>query len=341
MQDSLSDIISGQNDIHGLKAISINLNNACNMACRYCFLGEKGRGETPILDDILDFVMEQRVREVYFFAAEPFVSKSILIQALEKLQPYPTLTSVTTNLTLLDFDIIECLKCTETSLLVSYDGLAHDQYRISQNGSRTSQIVRRNMEKLVDNKIPFGIACTLVPENLPVLYETYLDCAAAQPAFVAFNRQHHVKVSVRKIRKQYYNFIARYVEEHTVPEIFTDRSLEIVGSRKRVNRLRWTCGACQGSIGIDLDGSIYPCHRGAPLDRIGTIYEGIEREKFLKYNKARWGKCNQCVVYPCGTCYVDFLSDDYKNACDFEHARFNAMRDYLMRHDNGSNLRNR
>ncbi len=144
--------------------ISLILDHACNLRCRYCFGGRKfGR---PMPDDVveraLDLLFEgaraEDERLLTFFGGEPLLHpdriRRLTLRAQQRADELGVRLRLVlvTNATLLDEAVVDFLAANRFQVAVSVDGgpKAHDASRVFRNGRPSHAAVTRGIRLLLD-----------------------------------------------------------------------------------------------------------------------------------------------------------------------------------------------
>ena len=160
---------------------------ACNLACPYCFEGKDKNPKKMSLsyvDAVLRFMKNQieeceaytPIQEIMisFFGGEPLICKEALTYFSNEASLYAKsknidiIYDITTNLTLLDDDIIALIGEHGMEVQVTIDGTQeqHDSRRIYKNGCGTYEIIIANLQKLVNAGLKENITVRInIDEN--------------------------------------------------------------------------------------------------------------------------------------------------------------------------------
>ena len=144
---------------------------ACNLACPYCLQGGNKnikKIDKKGIDAILSFIRQKSTHPkdqtwpekmfITLYGGEPMIAKHELEMFCEGVSTIASETNLpvefdmTTNLTLLDEDMINLIRTYKIHIQASIDGTKelHDKRRIKANGSGTYDIILYNLQKLVD-----------------------------------------------------------------------------------------------------------------------------------------------------------------------------------------------
>lgn len=157
-----------------VKSLAINFipSYNCNLACPYCMQGQN-KVNTRItfedIDKIFSFVSNTIENShltgiavtkifVHLYGGEPMLQKSALIYFCDGLKNIAEkysceiVYSMTSNMTILDDDIVALMKKYHINVQVSIDGTKeqHDKRRMFPNGSGTYEIILKNLKKLAE-----------------------------------------------------------------------------------------------------------------------------------------------------------------------------------------------
>ncbi len=257
--------------------------------------------------------------KIHFFGTEPMLSFPVIVAMIswfnENMDKKFKI-GMTTNGSLITKEKADYLKENKFGVLLSCDGIAeaHDLHRVSLSGASTHEAVINGWDQLLSSGIVPAIAATVTPDTVKFIRESAAFLLRRSQQFVHFNfdTTHSVKWSTWELNRHWLELANWYNEEGYKLGVL--RNLEQVKTAYERSRhkstTRVTCGACQQSIGIDVDGTINPCHR-TNLDPVGSIDLKTEkiswnRDNFLKFRNYDFNECHSCPAYPCSTCYANF-----------------------------------
>jgi uncharacterized protein len=312
-----------------LKELTTWVTSECDLRCKYCFvykLNENqphGKMTTQTADQLIKFASEnlEPNGSIWFFGAEPFCNFDIMRYIVEKSQEagHTWKFGATTNATLLTEEIVQWLKKYKFGFNCSIDGLSatHNTNRVYPDGSGSwddawhglglirkyinpTPQVRWTVTPSTVRGLADGIK-TLVEEYkltslaVDMVYET--EWTAADLAILRYELE---------VFRDYY---AKWMQEGIpVFSMFIRDANSAITQQER----RWCsrCGLGQGAVGVDWDGTIYPCHRfiDSHKIKIGDIYNGFNatRPDWIGH----WQKAAPYCEIP-SKC----LSCNYKKAC--------------------------
>lgn len=167
----------------------VKLSKYCNLRCSYCYefgdLHKKERMDLGQIQkmflNILAHALEYNVEFVEFVwhGGEPFLFKPAFFREIGRSQRsiFGTKVTVTntvqTNLTVLSGDMLSFLA--ERSFFDGI-GVSFDPYRsqrVDTRGKLRTETVTRNMQTLIDQRIPFGVITVIARDNLEVVSDTF------------------------------------------------------------------------------------------------------------------------------------------------------------------------
>jgi uncharacterized protein len=250
---------------------------------------------------------------LWFFGGEPLLNMEGIQAVTEKL-PYARY-GVTSNLTLLDEAKANWLRQHHFSILCSVDGAeaTHDLHRKYPNGKGSwSQAYKGLLNaRLVQPNAT--IRCTYTPETVSALYEsckTFLKYGfthvALEPVYETdWNAESLMVLQQQIIEVAQLTYELSKSGHHLQVKPLTDiKRLLWQGRAEHTKR----CGLAKGNIGMDIDGTLYPCHRYVSSHhanlQLGNVFTGIDEQKRMHY-------------YNQATCFVPRNEDtpDYCGDC--------------------------
>jgi len=274
-----------------INGLCLMMSGDCNLRCDYCFAvdanstGRKGHMPKEVAHKAVDFLLANarasKELSVSFFGGEPLLNfpvvESTVIYALEKAKTNNKRIrfNITTNVTLLNKTVRDFLaKHPEITLILSIDGGAeiHNRYRCFADGRRSFAVVRRNILSLLgDNRIDpnslsvrgtfTGISHDLVTATSEILALGLKDISI-EPAIVRAGELEISEKQLEAIKKDYDQLALFYLDNIKNGKPFRLFHFEI--ARQNVafpKRMYKPCSAGTSYLAVDIDGTIYPCHR--------------------------------------------------------------------------------
>lgn len=163
--------------------VGLVLTHACNLACTYCYTGEKKRvrmsREMAMRALDVAFSPKRTALQLTFFGGEPLLEAELLLEvaaeARRRAAPATKLLlQTTTNGTLLDRDLLARLDALGVHLTLSLDGeqASHDRGRPLAGGGSSFEQVRGALALLLERNKPFDVIAVVDPCNVHALAES-------------------------------------------------------------------------------------------------------------------------------------------------------------------------
>ena len=329
-----------------LNTMVLNVTNKCNLACTYCYeygedkIVDTKYGKQPkfmsedTAEESVEFLLReskhQEVAHLTFFGGETLLNFPVLKKTLAYARRRAAEEgkriefSLTTNGTLLQPDIIEWLAENQVGVTISIDGPkeVQDGLRVFHNGKGTYDVVLPKIKELlkVHRTRPIGARVTLTQKNMDVLrifrhlteevgfWEVGLAPVTSQDErdySITPEGKDHMLRQFEELAAEWLDCALR--DEHHGFSNVKDTVEEI---HKGVSKA-YGCGAGLGLMGVATDGDVALCHRfaGSPEHTIGSVSEGVDREKQNKFlvdhHIASKTDCHTCWARPIcsGGCY--------------------------------------
>ena len=294
-------------DARILRSIFLNISNACNLSCEYCFAGQGNYGRKNQLmsaavakNIVSDLSCYDRIGIITFFGGEPLLNYDILRLLVESLFEKTTRFALITNGSVLDDKMLSLLEQYKFSITVSFDG--PKQIHDAQRGlfERTAN----NIAKLMGaSNIRLKLACQLTERHFKAGYD--------RKTFQCYFDDHFPKIPVIfsevaaiNLPNDYNYYCVNANREDQIDQTF--RALagdsEAVPSKSVTSILAkllfksgsdYFCEKCDANdtLSFDVDGSTSPCH--VFFGR--KIEDGTEANPFL---------LTKTLVEPCAECWA-------------------------------------
>lgn len=309
-----------------LNGVCLNLTNACNMQCKYCFTHPDSK--------VMDFATAQSAimwikahqgkamnTHVNFFGGEPMLHYEDLIKPLitwaEKVGITGITFGMTTNGTLFNEERIDWLHEHGVALLLSIDGGPETQNltRPLKNGEDSFMAVAENIPHLLEKFPDLTFRSTFNKESAGKIFENYLW--AEKLGFSSFYTMPNefeewtddkITEMATQLRRLYWHMYEGITAQTRVPifNYFFKEMFDMFGFDEVNADHPWLrCGLGTVSIGIGVNGELFGCqeHNSYDLDTpfyLGNIFkDGIERER------------HERLLHM----YLDTLPKDYGHAC--------------------------
>ena len=314
-----------------LMNITVWNTSRCNFSCKYCFvyrlnkiIGENMTKETA--DALIHFAQHNLAQNgsIWFFGGEPFVDWESMKYIVEKAHANRVINrfGATTNMYLVNENVIDWLKKYNFSLLASIDGTdkIHNKYRVLRDGSGTWDICWKNLQLVMKKtghvpQIRWTIQTTdpEVLEETPEAFKWFLKQGFNNIA-MDFVYEVEIDEDLLKLIKQLMEKLSQildtcYSQEKWVFSMMVRDAFHAITNKVRTS-WRNRCGLAQGDIGVAPNGKIYPCHRfvASTQYQVGDVFTGFNPTR-LRLNE-EWQKMPPYSQEPelCLKC-------SFKNAC--------------------------
>lgn len=310
----------------------MNVAEECNLACRYCIVGQGhfgGRGGLMSREVALrgvDFLIaasgDSPRCNIVFFGGEPLLNLEVIRetiaygQAAASQQNKQITYGVASNGTLLDEECIAFFKHNGMEVGISLDGPpeVHDRVRRFPDGSGSYQAVTR---------------------HVPLLLADYADKVSVQATITQYHTKavrilnhliglgfRDIHISYRggqgedgfqsaearpRLKAAYTRLAHRFLDRATQGDLtaghpFLSCLIYFCSDQPR----RAFCDAGRRMLGLSADGGLYPCSVFAQLPqyRLGDVWAGLEKtrlEQLIETDVDRKAACKHCWArYICG-----------------------------------------
>jgi len=290
-------------DVAGTPRLTLNLTHACNMACTYCYAGEKTASamsaETgrAAIDLALAALAPRRASslEIAFFGGEPLMAWVRLVDLAEYARAaaervrIPLTFQVTTNGTLLTPGRLEALKRLGFHIALSLDGVpeAHDATRPMASGKPSGSTVWEALDLALERFPGLTVISVLDPANVAFLGESIEAFTSRGVRRLALNPNWNARwpeAALVSWRAGYERAAVRYLEAYRAAQafelnVFDDKIvLHLIGPSRRLHG----CGFGQWDLAVAPSGRLYPCGRVVGEDRdasmvLGDVACGVTR----------------------------------------------------------------
>ena len=294
-------------------SIKLDISEACNLGCRYCYAEGGSFGHEPMMmskevaKKAIDMIFERSVRVgsdhvgIIFLGGEPLVNLEVMkfaidySQILGKEQGKDVGYSMTTNATLFSDEALELITEYRIGIKVSIDGEKdiHDYLRPYKDGGGTFDDVIANIRKLVAKRgYPPAVRAVITNKNLN------LNGIAEYLEEIGFNligfgyaegscfkkgtldlRPKDWKVLEEEERQVGLKVLEKLDSGETPKFNPYDRLLVKIHHRTKT---KMRCGYARGTITVAADGKIFPCPL-SPGKRdpyvIGDVWQGVDMKR--------------------------------------------------------------
>jgi uncharacterized protein len=335
-----------------LQTLSLNVAQACNMGCGYCYADEGRFGGAARLMSIEvgKAAVERLLAEsaagaeivVGFMGGEPFLNKPLL----HALVPYAedraaaagrrVRFSVTTNATLLDREDVRLLARHPFPVAVSLDGprATNDRVRPLNGGGSSHDRVLNTLRLFAAEGRPRHLSAraTVTPRSGPlvVTLEYLVGLGFDSVGFAAVLVSPDARIAFDKA--DFDGFLAEMIAAGEIAKraILERRRFPFANFETALQELErgshrpYPCGAGAAYLSVNAEGGMYACHRlvDDPRHALGTLAAGSDRarrvEHLVERHVDRQEPCRSCWArYLCGGgCYHE-VDRRGRIACDY------------------------
>nr|MBP7402860.1 radical SAM protein [Clostridia bacterium] len=253
---------------------TLHLTDACNMACRYCYVRQGSHAMTPgIARRAVDLAArDARSAGIVFFGGEPLLERGLIEETVaygESLQAAGTIRfhyKITTNGILLDEAFLRYSGEHRVFVALSHDGVreAHDANRVLRGGGGTFDALEETAKRLLRHRPYAPVMMTVSPgvvrhyaagvEYLYGLGFRYLICSMDYAG-------DWDGASLAELERQYRKLAAFYRRKTLAEEKFYLSPFELkIGSHiAGADYCADRCELGRKQISVAPDGRLYPC----------------------------------------------------------------------------------
>lgn len=306
--------------LKGTRSVLLNVGGGCNLACKYCFVNnKKEENKMPLkvgkkaIQRVAE--MKEENKRVVFHGSEPLMNYPLIKEivkygkSLDKDINY----SLQTNGTLLDKERIGFLSDNNVYIGVSLDGLKHhqDKTRPFKKGGGTYDEIIKNLENLKKEQKNISLISVVTSHNVKELDKIVELGKNLEAGYLSFNpvvsknnylvpTQKDLTENLIKTSETYFSDILHKKKTPTLdhPKRYLFMLLK---SKSTSSCLQCAAGPSNPLLGIDTDGTIYPCDYfwGKKNYSIGHINnmgfdEASKSPKNFRNNK-EFNKLEECV----------------------------------------------
>lgn len=336
----------------------------CNFRCKYCFESHSKRYMTEhTLKKSIEFIVNPEVSQkqvhIEFFGGEPLLTPNLVFQGVDyardlaKKYDMQVSCGIVSNMSLVTTDILDEMKKRGMGFLASYDG------KYSHNDTRhpnSEQLVADNIKLTLEKGVRCMVALQVVPGHLRELYVNFrsivdlgINVIALNPVVHGGDRRYN-DADWSEMDRQF-GIIGEFLVEERMsgkknPVTWSqmDRQVQAVQMQARnPDKVQnpendWSCGGCKGSLGIDPEGYVTPCHQMATgwgydewvLGHVSTTKTIKDLDSGLrdKFTATKFEDCSECAVLrcaPCRTINKSITGSEYERApqhCQFQRLLF-------------------
>ena len=322
-----------------INKIRLNISNACNMACRYCYIDPENSGhmswQTAKKALTLFFDLQKKYRkkesQIRFFGGEPLLNWDVMEKVFGYVNEIRDDIKVeyilNTNGTIITEQIAGVLASNNVNLSISLDGLSeiHDTFRPFKSGEGSFSKIDKNVDLLINFDCKIALSATIGDHN--------------------YNRLDNLIAYVAHKNSRFNCAISLYLQNMCME---SKQGLDTVPAVKKVTAVRNSilyalkkrvdvgfgmimfpfnalvdlkpggvyCNTAAGEeICIDPEGDIYPCGTlKIKLGNIETFNNIFQTAEYLDLIKRVTGSVSQCrgcdiEAFCAGGCVADAYQD--------------------------------
>lgn len=347
-----------------LQGITLQLTQNCNFRCRYCsfsgngYFDRKHNGAMMSKDvayKAIDFLKNNssdlRKIRIGFYGGEPLLNYNLLKETVayaKKVMPEKELMfCITTNLSILNDEIIRFLTENKFNIAVSLDGPQHyhDRYRrFAVDGSGTFSTVYNNLEKIFNYSSKFFSNYVTISsvvdcdDNVDELQEFFKQ-EFIRNARVNFSALDSSKTDFKKNPTE--DFLNSYKEN--IFKSLMNNYIQTEGTHIKTNDVLFSnsgdfeeleknlsmktsikqmhhSGPCipgHSKMLVDVYGNLFTCEKASSNSstmKIGNLYEGYDFDKarsLLNVGKLTQENCRKCwAIRFCSACAINIDNFD-------------------------------
>lgn len=305
--------------------ITLEVNQRCNLRCKYCYLGEKNEKKMSYdtgckaLD--IGFAETKKHRDhklsVSFIGGEPLLDFQLIKQLVEycdqknKSLNYEIVYSITTNATITSMEIADFLCEKDFMIKISIDGskTVNDINRVNVSGVGVYDQISKNISffKDIQERSNYLVQVTnVITGNNYFHYFDSLKYLTHDLGFKAIDTaidisydwsEEQIKIIEQNVQLSF----DYYVEAFFKGEGFEWSLFQVLADMEKKTVKFFACGAGIINSYVRTDGSVLPC--SGYLDKsveLGNTKDGIIKEKVDFYRQIESienEKCKNCEIY--------------------------------------------
>jgi uncharacterized protein len=308
--------------------LSLVLNHACNLRCRYCYTGRKFDRAMPLAlaKQAVDFGFVHSPGgqlTLGFFGGEPMLEVGLMAAiaryAQEEAQrrAMSVRFSLSTNGTLVDDARIRFLREFSVHLQVSVDGAAaaQDAARPFADGSGSFTTLDENLRRLLREGLVHQLVAVVTPATVPALGDSFQYLAALGVPEIYFAPDfsgHWSEAACARLETELHAVTDAYAELFRSGQLCRVDPLygKIVTHLIRGRQTPRRCGFAENDLAVSPRGKVYPCDRMVRDDEnpgfeLGDLSTGIDQARQRALQALRLAcdpECATCELAPrCAT----------------------------------------
>ena len=316
-----------------LQSLSLNLAQACNMGCSYCYADAGTFGGKPRMmsTEVAHAATDRLISEAApgadlllgFMGGEPFLHRALMRDVVPYARQRAEASgrtirfSVTTNATLLTEDDVEFLAEEDFQVAVSIDGPKelNDSQRPLKGGGSAHEKVVKALEKFdrIGRPRHLSARATVAPRRGPLrpildhLVGLGFDSVGFSPILVSPVPSSAFTASdFEEFRDEMIQCGIRAKEALLAREVYPFSNFETaLHEIHRGSHRPYPCGAGAAYLSVDADGGLFACHRLVSDERfaMGNVYSGSDVVRRAAHLRERHVHTQE----PCKSCWARYL----------------------------------
>ena len=346
-------------------ALTFNITNGCNLACKYCFANTNGKSAKAMTFDIAQKAIDNMLAQnneleeysIFYFGGEPLLKLELMKQISEYayqeivVKRNKKLTFlINTNATLINDKVLSLFKEYSFKVTVSIDGPKeiHDENRIYRTGEGSYEKVAEKIQLLKQNGIVTQLRPTFSPKlkNLTAVFDffekqelpygyafSHTTNYQSDLNNTFFNKQ-QLKETFDEFKAVMDYFSKKFENKENVFCTELLRKINIIHYKAKRTHL---CEAGRKSLAVDETGKYFACQTMIPhrYSAIGDVYSNLDnakRHQYMAKDITQITLCNNCTIRGLcvGGCEVErmnFGSDKllHEQMCDLFRMEWNNV----------------
>lgn len=310
----------------GIKTITLNVNQICNLKCVYCAAGGDGtygsainkveiEKTLPQLRFFAEKLNKEHTLKINIIGGEPLLYPEAIkaihdyLAALSAELNIRTQVALITNGTLLKGKVLELIRTLKIHLTFSFDGEpeVNDISRPTKNNTSSTELILEALQELNENKgniLSWGISCVFTQHHKSLL-KTYQFFKTLSPDWIDF--QYDVGLFEEQLQQNYLQGLREIAEVAFLAEgeagLRQIRNFDgLITNLDRQLRIENHCGAGKSFLMIDAKNQLYTC----PWD-VGQKHEQVGENKQLDHDKLANYSESLIKLNNCSTCWARHL----------------------------------
>ena len=323
------------------KATTLDLTEACNMACDYCFTWSKDHKRRKMPMDLAKRIINwwlpqcdgQVNNQLSFWGGEPLLEWEMMKELVHYTNDFasqlgylPMEYGGTTNGILYTPDKVEWCLEHHSLFLISLDGIkeVHDKHRLMPGGKSAWDLIVRNTKDAIkiapQQKLRSSLSADTIDRFFDNIQFFVEELGLRDIAFSPVYEDNWDQKALETLEEQFdltINYIIKKAKEGTVVNL---KHLNDEANTPKGKSIQNPCGAGNAYTGWSVDGFMFPCHRfnkhGISTEersKLPTIIARPKGDSFEYCNEDwRWQfvnwkndvpkQCTECDIFDCSVC---------------------------------------